>query len=231
MLVLMVAVGAHPAYGALTVGKTYNNTNYLEIQDLLVPSLLNWVKKGEFILETGKIEFEWRLSDAILQATLKNEDKYEIDKNGMLSEKKIGKTPEFYYGYPFPTIDPKDPKAGEKIMENREPLLAAMDEAIRTQNRDEWLQLFEGADIPAAPIHNITEAAAHPQAVANEYVAEVDHPKEGRMKILGIPFKLHKTPGRLGIAPELGQHTDEVLAEIARYSAKEIAQMREQEII
>jgi crotonobetainyl-CoA:carnitine CoA-transferase CaiB-like acyl-CoA transferase len=67
--------------------------------------------------------------------------------------------------------------------------------------------------------------------VANEYVAEVDHPKEGRLKVVGMPVKFHKTPGRLGIAPELGQHTGEVLSGIAGYKAEEIAQMREQEII
>ena len=83
----------------------------------------------------------------------------------------------------------------------------------------------------AGPIHTLLEAADHPQAVANEYVAEIDHPKEGQMRVLGIPVKLHKTPGRLGIAPELGQHTDEILSEVAGYTPEEIEQMRKEEII
>jgi crotonobetainyl-CoA:carnitine CoA-transferase CaiB-like acyl-CoA transferase len=126
-----------------------------------------------------------------------------------------------------------DPRfeSGEKMMENREALLAAMDEAIRTKDRDDWLRRFDEADIVAAPIHNLAEAAAHPQAIANEFVVEIDHPKEGPMRVLGVPVKLHKTPGRVGLTPELGQHTGEVLSGIAGYTAEEIAQMREQEII
>lgn len=122
-------------------------------------------------------------------------------------------------------------ETGERMTENQEVLLAALDGAIRTRDREEWMKRFEEADVVAAPILDLAEAAAHPQAVANEYVAEVDHPKEGRLKVVGIPVKFHKTPGRLGIAPELGQHTGEVLSGIAGYTAEEIAQMREQEII
>jgi crotonobetainyl-CoA:carnitine CoA-transferase CaiB-like acyl-CoA transferase len=75
------------------------------------------------------------------------------------------------------------------------------------------------------------EAAAHPQVVANEYVTEIDHPKEGRMKVLGLPVKMHRTPGRIGVAPELGAHTDEILSSIAGYTAEEIAEMRKQQVI
>ena len=120
---------------------------------------------------------------------------------------------------------------GEKRMENQEALLADFDEAVRTKSRDEWLGLFREADVVAAPVYKLSEAAAQDQAVVNEYIAEIDHPKEGRMKVVGIPVKLHKTPGRLGIAPDLGQHTDEVLSEIAGYTLAEIAQLREQKII
>jgi crotonobetainyl-CoA:carnitine CoA-transferase CaiB-like acyl-CoA transferase len=126
-----------------------------------------------------------------------------------------------------------DPRfeTGEKMMENRDELLAALDEAIRTKDREEWLRLFDEADLIAAPINNLAEAAVHPQAIANEYVVEVDHPKEGKIRVLGIPVKLHKTPGRIGIAPDLGQHTEEVLTQIAGYTSAEIAQLQKEEII
>jgi crotonobetainyl-CoA:carnitine CoA-transferase CaiB-like acyl-CoA transferase len=44
-------------------------------------------------------------------------------------------------------------------------------------------------------------------------------------------MKLHKTPGRLGIAPELGQHTEEVLTQLGGYTLGEIAQMKKEEVI
>jgi len=126
-----------------------------------------------------------------------------------------------------------DPRfeSGERMMENQEALLAALDEAIRTKNRDEWLKLLDEADLPVAPVCTLTEAAVQPQALANEYIAEIDHPKEGHMRVLGIPIKLHRSPGRLGFAPELGQHNNEILSKIAGYTEEEIAQLKEEEII
>jgi len=49
----------------------------------------------------------------------KNEGKYDVDiKTGLIIDKATGKVPVYIFGNPFPTIDPKDPKVAEKIMEN-----------------------------------------------------------------------------------------------------------------
>jgi CoA:oxalate CoA-transferase len=127
----------------------------------------------------------------------------------------------------------EDPRfaSWDQIKENLEPLLSAIDEKIRTKNRDEWLRLFQEGEVISAPIHTPAEAASHPQVLANEYVAEINHPKEGPMKVVGIPMKLHKTPGRLGIAPDLGQHTEEILTQLGGYTLEEIAQMKKEEVI
>lgn len=126
-----------------------------------------------------------------------------------------------------------DPRCEDKarVDEYIEDVLSAMDERVRTKDRDEWLRLIDEAGGIAAPIHTLEEAATHPQALANEYIVEVDHPKEGRIRVLGLPVKLHKTPGRVGIAPELGQHADEVLTEVAGYTPDEIKQMRVEQVI
>jgi CoA:oxalate CoA-transferase len=119
----------------------------------------------------------------------------------------------------------------EKVQEYAGEVLKALSQKIRTKDRDEWLGLFEEAGVIAAPIHDIDEAAAHPQVLANEYIVEVDHPIDGRLRILGLPVKLHKTPGKVGLAPELGRHTEEILTSVAGYSLEEIARMRTEEII
>jgi crotonobetainyl-CoA:carnitine CoA-transferase CaiB-like acyl-CoA transferase len=119
----------------------------------------------------------------------------------------------------------------EKVQEYAGEVLKALSQKIRTKDRDEWLGLFEEAGVIAAPIHDIDEAAAHPQVLANEYIVEVDHPIDGRLRILGLPVKLHKTPGKVGLAPELGRHTEEILTGVAGYSLEEIARMRTEEII
>jgi CoA:oxalate CoA-transferase len=126
--------------------------------------------------------------------------------------------------------DPRRERGGN-VEAYIEDLLTALDEKIRTKDRDEWLRLFDEAGVIAAPIHTILEAAAHPQVLANEYVAAIDHPKDGRMRVLGLPIKLHKTPGKLGPSPELGQNVDEVLEGVAGYTAEEIIRMKKDEII
>jgi crotonobetainyl-CoA:carnitine CoA-transferase CaiB-like acyl-CoA transferase len=126
-----------------------------------------------------------------------------------------------------------DPRfaTGEKVIENREALLSAMDERIATRTRDEWLRLFDEGGAIAAPINTPVEAAEHPQVIANEYIVEIDHPDEGKIKVFGLPVKLHKTPGRVGIAPKLGEHTGQILAELGGYTAEEIARLRQEEVI
>jgi crotonobetainyl-CoA:carnitine CoA-transferase CaiB-like acyl-CoA transferase len=62
-------------------------------------------------------------------------------------------------------------------------------------------------------------------------VVEVDHPIVGRMKTLGVPIKLSATPGAVTRpAPLLGQHTDEVLAELG-YTPDEIVALRQSKAI
>jgi crotonobetainyl-CoA:carnitine CoA-transferase CaiB-like acyl-CoA transferase len=119
----------------------------------------------------------------------------------------------------------------EYVRENLDSVLKTLDERVRTRNRDEWIKLLDGGDAIAAPVNTVLETAEHPQVVANEYVAEIDHPREGRLRIMGLPVKLHKTPGRLGTSPELGQHIDEVLTGIAGYTPEEVAQMRKEQIV
>src|SRR5690606_41494743 len=66
-----------------------------------------------------------------------------------------------------------------------------------------------------------------PQTAAREMVAEVDHPTAGRVKVLAPAVKMHGTPaGVFRAAPTLGQHTDEILAELG-VSPEEIQRLRE----
>jgi hypothetical protein len=118
ILFLMLICWGTSTVCAFELGKTYDKTNYQEIENLLIPCMLDWVKNGEFILKTEKLEYEFKQADAYIAASRENEGKYDTDTAGMLIDKKTGAIPTFYYGDPFPTVDLKDPKAGEKIMAN-----------------------------------------------------------------------------------------------------------------
>src|SRR3989454_2380877 len=78
-----------------------------------------------------------------------------------------------------------------------------------------WLEKLEAAGVPAGPIFSYDQVFADPHVKARAMAVEVDHARAGRTRVLGIPFKLSKTPGAVRRpAPTLGQHTDEILGEL-----------------
>ena len=115
-------------------------------------------------------------------------------------------------------------------MEMRKTFLATMDRLFATNTREHWLKLLREADVISAPINNVGEAAVDPDVIANNYVIEVDHPRVGKIKEVGYPWKFHKTPAKAGIAPELGQHNSEILKKLG-YSNAEIKQFKEEGVI
>jgi crotonobetainyl-CoA:carnitine CoA-transferase CaiB-like acyl-CoA transferase len=61
---------------------------------------------------------------------------------------------------------------------------------------------------------------------------ETEHEVLGKVKVRGSPLELSKTPAKIKVeAPELGQHTEEILTETLGYTWEEVAKLREQEVI
>lgn len=113
----------------------------------------------------------------------------------------------------------------------RETLLHMLDGLFATGSRDEWVEKLRAADIVAAPINTLLEASNDPDVLANGYVSEVDYPKYGkRLKVHGSPWRFSQTPARIGVAPELGAHNDEILARLG-YSPAQVEELRGRQII
>jgi formyl-CoA transferase len=75
-------------------------------------------------------------------------------------------------------------------------------------------------------VHDYAEVASDPQNIENGYIAEVENPDGPPVRMVGVPVILSKTPGKVrNLAPEFGQHTEEVLLE-SGYSWEEIADLR-----
>jgi crotonobetainyl-CoA:carnitine CoA-transferase CaiB-like acyl-CoA transferase len=110
---------------------------------------------------------------------------------------------------------------------NRQRLTDLIEEITVQQPCGHWLALLEANDIPCGPINNYAQVFTDPQVVAREMVIETDHPTLGRLKTLGSPIKMSATPADVSRrAPQLGEHTDELLRE-AGFSSSEIAALRQ----
>ncbi|HET9689860.1 MAG TPA: CaiB/BaiF CoA-transferase family protein [Acidimicrobiales bacterium] len=109
---------------------------------------------------------------------------------------------------------------------NRDGLLELIAEVMGGHSTQHWVEALAAASVPAAPINDVPAALAHPQVVARDMVLSVEHPTAGTLQMVGNPVKMagHTATVRLP-PPLLGQHTDEVLAELGLSSA-EVASLR-----
>ena len=115
--------------------------------------------------------------------------------------------------------------------EKRATLLRLLDELFATGPREDWVERLREADIVAAPINTLLEAADDPDVLANGYVTEVAYPEYGKtLKVHGSPWHFSETPAHIGVAPKLGADNAEILGELG-YTAKQIEDLRERKVI
>jgi crotonobetainyl-CoA:carnitine CoA-transferase CaiB-like acyl-CoA transferase len=89
-----------------------------------------------------------------------------------------------------------------------------MAEVLATRTTAEWLAIFQEADIPAVPMHDLDSLIDDPHLAAVGFFQTMEHPTEGRIRLVGIPSRWSRS--RLAIErhpPGLGEHTNEVLRE------------------
>jgi formyl-CoA transferase len=99
-----------------------------------------------------------------------------------------------------------------------------------TKTKFEAMDILNEYDIPCGPILSMKELAEEPSLRKTGTVVEVDHPKRGKYLTVGNPIKLSDSPSDVKRSPLLGEHTDEVLAELG-YNSGQIAEMRSEKAI
>jgi crotonobetainyl-CoA:carnitine CoA-transferase CaiB-like acyl-CoA transferase len=125
-------------------------------------------------------------------------------------------------------------KDGQQRAHHREAAVAILDETFATRDRGQWiahLSASEG-DFIFTIVNSVDQLPEDPQVLANDYVVDFQHPQHGQTRVLGIPVQLSETPGSIRLpAPELGQHTEEVLLDVLGYDWDRIAELRDRKVI
>ncbi len=107
--------------------------------------------------------------------------------------------------------DPRFDTNSKRVV-NRDEIMPIFEERMRTKTRDEWLQLFEKAQLPCGPILEISEVFADQNIIERELLFTLEHPKENEIRQLGFPYKFSQTPASARLRPpQLGEHNREIL--------------------
>jgi crotonobetainyl-CoA:carnitine CoA-transferase CaiB-like acyl-CoA transferase len=110
-------------------------------------------------------------------------------------------------------------------LKNIDELEREIEAVFASQPTAHWVEKLDAAGVPGGPVYTYDQILSDPHIKARRMVVEIDHPRIGRMKSLGIPVK--STGELLEIrqpAPSLGQHTDEVLRALG-YNADHIEKL------
>jgi crotonobetainyl-CoA:carnitine CoA-transferase CaiB-like acyl-CoA transferase len=129
----------------------------------------------------------------------------------------------------------KDPRFATMAIrgKNSEELIKVLDQRFASKPRAEWMAILKnGGDFIYTLVNAISDLPDDPQMIANNYIVPYDHPTWGPVNVIGVPVRLSKTPGDpRGVAPEFGEHTEQILVDLLGYSWEDIGRMKEQEII
>ncbi|KAK7567953.1 CoA-transferase family III domain-containing protein [Phyllosticta citricarpa] len=129
----------------------------------------------------------------------------------------------------------QDPRFQTNSMrvQHREILDGILNEILTNKPLDEWMVVFDGSGLAHGPVNTIENAFAHPQIQARDMVESIpcENVEAGELKVIGVPVKFGETAGSIrSRAPFLGEHSDEILAEIG-YTKADMEQLRDREIV
>lgn len=96
---------------------------------------------------------------------------------------------------------------------------------------DHVVSTLLAAEIPAAPVKTIPQAAEDPHLWEREMLVKMPDALAGEIHVPGATIKMSKTPGRVGHVPTPGEHTDEILAGLLGYNAATLRELRDAKVI
>ena len=134
-------------------------------------------------------------------------------------------------GRPDLAADPRFASNAGRVR-NRAALVPLLEAIVRDRPAAFWAEKLEAAGVPCGPINSIAQALGDPQAVARGIRVDLPHPVGGTVPLVGMPIRMSgSSPNYERPPPLLGQHTDEVLRELAGMDAGEIAALRARGVV
>ena len=136
------------------------------------------------------------------------------------------------------TIDLPELLSDERLQEapsrtkHHKELEVILSEALKKKSSKEWLPAFEAIGIPCGPLNSIPDVAIDPQILHREMFVELDDAKIGKIKVCNTPVKLSRTPAKpKKPAPELAEHTNEVLSGVLGLDERSIESLKKEGVI
>jgi crotonobetainyl-CoA:carnitine CoA-transferase CaiB-like acyl-CoA transferase len=110
-------------------------------------------------------------------------------------------------------------------------MIKAVQEIFLTKTRDEWFDILRKVDTQVAPVYSFDEVPNDPHIRYRKMIVDVDDPELGKVRQLGIPIKLSRTPGQIRkLAPAPGENTKEILNSLG-YTKEQIEELIEDGVI
>jgi len=119
----------------------------------------------------------------------------------------------------------QDPRFATRAarLENKATLIPMIESVLQTRSGDDWLEKLYEAGVPAGPINTMDRVINDPHVLARQMIVELEGPSGERIKTIGNPLKMDKTPVKEFIRPpQLGEHTREVLCTILGYTQEKV---------
>lgn len=119
----------------------------------------------------------------------------------------------------------------EQLFAHRPQIQQILRDRFAQHTTEYWLDRLEAQDLLCAPVRSLEDALRDPQTLHNDMVLELPHPVTGTVRTVSSPVHLVDQPIEIRhTPPQLGEHTDEVLAELG-YDAARIAELRREKVV
>ena len=115
---------------------------------------------------------------------------------------------------------------------NQEELDRLIGEWTINHDHYEIMQTLQKAGVMAGASLDVEELVNDPQLKERDYLVEIEHPEMGKLRLVGLPWRLSDSPkGNYQCAPLLGEHNDYVFSELLGLSKEQIRQLEEEKVI